>query len=455
MHDLRILNATVVTDGASRPLDIGIEGGQIAELEEPGALGPARAEIEASGLHVLPGAIDVHFHCRAPSRPDRGDFASETAAAAAGGVTTVFEMPISDPACSTPEVFRRRQELATAQARVNVALYSGAVLGGAVRAAEMAELGAIGFKLFTVSPPPERAREFAGLWATDEGAILEALHDVAGTGLRCVVHAENEGLVRHFARTPRADSVVPRPPVVEAVAIASVAALAKEAGAPIHIAHVSSRAALDALRGAYALGAAVSAETCPQYLVLDEHAIRTNGGIAKVAPPLREQDDVEALWTALADGTLTLVASDHSPFLVHEKAEVEYALAPQGLPTVELLLPVVLDAAVRGRLPLEAAVAYVTSTPAMLFGLYPRKGTIQLGADADLALVALDAEFRPGPDTFLTRAAGCAIVFAGMTLQARVERTIVNGTPVYERGRLVGHGAGRFVAGAAFSLERV
>jgi allantoinase len=455
MHDLRILNGTVVTDGVARRLDVGIEGGQIAELDEPGAVGSALEEIDATGLHLIPGAIDVHFHCRAPSRPDRGDFASETAAAAAGGVTTIFEMPISDPACSTPEVFRSRRALAAAQSCVNFALYSGAAVGGAERAAEMAELGAIGFKLFTIAPAAGREREFSGLWATDEGEQLDALRAVQGTGMVCVIHAESDALVRYFSSLAVADNgAPPRPPVIEATAIATIAALAKEAGARIHIAHVSSRAALDALRGAHALGADVTAETCPQYLVLDAGAVRTNGGVAKVAPPLREHEDAEALWRALADGTLTLVASDHSPFLAHEKAGVPYAIAPQGLPTVELLVPVVLDAAVRGRLPLELAVGYLTSAPAKLFGLHPRKGAVAVGSDADIAVVALGRTYSPTPENVFTRAAGCAIVFAGMTFAARVQLTLVNGTVVYDDGRIVAEHAGRFTAGGAATLER-
>jgi allantoinase len=459
MHDLRILNGTVVADGSTRPADVAIEDGLIAAVEEPGALGPARQEIDASGLHVIPGAIDVHFHCRAPSHPERGDFESETAAAAAGGVTTVFEMPISDPACSTPAVFRSRRALADGQAHVNFGLYSGAAVGTAARAHEMAELGAIGFKLFTVAPPPEREREFAGLWATDEGDVLDALSAVEPTGLPCVIHAENDRLVQYFAAQPASNGIPLRPPVVEATAIASVAMLAKEAGAQIHIAHVSSRAALDALRGAQASGAAVTGETCPQYLVLDSRSIVTNGGVAKIAPPLREHEDTDALWAALADGTLSLVASDHSPFLLHEKT-VPYPNAPQGLPTVELLLPVVLDAALRDVLPLEAAVAYVTSAPAKRFGLYPQKGTIAPGSDADIALVALNTPFRPSPETLVTRAAECAIVFTGMTLTARVESTIVNGLVVYSGGAVTPERAGRFIPGTAFSartptLERV
>jgi dihydroorotase (multifunctional complex type) len=452
--DLRILNGTLVADGLDGPFDIGIDGGQIAEIEAAGAVSPARVEIDAGGLHLMPGAVDVHFHCRAPSRPDRGDFGSESAAAAAGGVTTILEMPISDPACSTPDTFRSRRALATSQAHVNVGLYSGAALRGRERAAEMAEIGAIGFKLFTIAPAPKRESEFAGLWATDEGQILESLRAITPTGLPCVLHAENDRLVRHFARELSPDGVPRRPPVIESAAIAAVAALAKEAGTRTHIAHVTSRAALDALRGAVALGADVTGETCPQYLSLDSSAVGRVGGLAKVAPPLREPDDVAALWGGLHDGTLDLVASDHSPFLAHEK-QVAYAEAPQGLPTVELLVPVVLDGAVRGRLPLHAAVAYLTAAPAKRFGLYPRKGSLAVGSDADITAVALDEEFRPSPNTFVSRAAGCAIVFAGMRLRARVEQTFVNGALVYDRGRIVGDRAGRFVPGQAALLEPV
>ncbi len=226
MLDLRIINATVVTAEGTRQADVGIEGAAIAEVAEAGALGPAREEIDATGLYVMPGAVDVHFHCRAPSHPERGDFASETAAAAAGGVTTVFEMPISDPACSTPEVFRARRALADADAHVNVALYSGAARADGAAARAMAELGAIGYKLFTVAPAAGREREFAGLSATTDAAIHGALTAVAETGLTCVVHAESDSLIRHFEALNLAGVLPARPPGVEAVALAPVGALA-------------------------------------------------------------------------------------------------------------------------------------------------------------------------------------------------------------------------------------
>jgi dihydroorotase (multifunctional complex type) len=453
--DLRILSGVVVSDGAAAIHDIGIEAGRIVEVEESGRLGPARRELDATGLHVLPGAIDVHFHCRAPSHPERGTFESETRAAAAGGVTTIFEMPISDPACSTPEVFRQRRTLAEREANVNFALYSGAALGPAA-AAEMAAEGAIGFKLFTVTPAPDREVEFRGLWASGEPAILDALAAVGSTGLPCVIHAENEALLSHYRSLATEDGAAARPPIVEALAIAQVATLAREAEARIHIAHVTSRAALAAVRGAIAMGAAVSAETCPQYLMLDSSAVERFGGVAKIAPPLREPADSEALWDGLGDGTLSVVASDHAPFLLHEKADVPFSVAPQGLPTVELLVPVMLDAAARGRLPLELAVSLITSAPARLFGLYPEKGCIAPGSDADLALVSLTDVFHPEPASLVTRAAGCGIVFGGMSLQARVRTTIVNGRVVYSDGNLVSSAGGRFTPGrAAAALEPV
>ena len=360
-------------------------------------------------------------------------------------MTTVCEMPISDPACSTPAVFDARRALVEEQAHVNVALYGGAAVDPA-RAAAMAARGAIAFKLFMTSPSPGREREFEGLWASEEPAILSALESVATTGLPCVVHAENQRLVESFA-AGRDGRPASRPPVAEAAAIAMAATLAREAGARIHIAHVTSQSALAALRGAVAMGADVTAETCPQYLTLDEDTVARHGGLAKIGPPLRAAGECAALWKALADGELQVIASDHSPFLAEEK-DVPYASAPMGLPTVEILLAVVLDSVARGLLPLPAAVELVTSAPATLVGLYPRKGRIAAGADADLALVSLTERWRPGPATLVSRASGCGIVYDRMDLTGRVSTTIVAGRIVHDKGRPTAERAGAFVPGA-------
>jgi allantoinase len=453
MLDLRLLGGRVAGEGESLRLDVGIADGQIVEVGPHGTVGAARRELDLTGKVVLPGVVDVHFHCRAPANPERGDFASETAAAVAGGVTTVFEMPITLPACSTPEVLNARRELIEAQAYNNVALYSGAVLRGPDQTEAMAAAGAIGFKMFTISPASGREAEFAGLWTVDEFEMYESLQAIKPTGLRCVIHAENESLIRHFARTA-VDEIAPRPPVVEAVAISVLATLAASVGTPVHIAHVTSREALDALTGALAAGAPVTAETCPQYLTLDTGTVQHHGAIAKVGPPLRDPQHHASLWTAVADGRLSVVASDHSPFRLQDKTGMPFGRAAMGLPTVELLVPVVLDAVSRGVLSLERAVSLLCGNPARLFGLHPAKGTIAVGSDADVTVVDLDQTFQPSPATMRSRAADLATAYAGLKLGARVVTTIVGGQIVYAEQRICADPAGRFVPGARYAPVR-
>lgn len=457
MFDLKIVGGQVVTETGPELLDIGVEAGKIAEIGAQGSLGPAREEHNAEGLVVIPGAVDIHFHCRAPANPERGDFSSETAAAVAGGVTTVFEMPISLPACSTPEVLADRRAVAEAQGiYANVAFYSGAVLGSATDAEAMAAAGAIAFKMFTISPPANRRGEFDGLWTCEPSEMLEVLEAIKPTGLRCVIHAEDESLVRHFAAHSR-NGLTMRPPVVEALAISIIATIAASVDTPIHIAHVTSRQAIDAVRGARVQGAPITAETCPQYLTLSSETVAAYGGIAKVGPPLRPPEHAAALWQGLVDGTLDVVASDHSPFRMIDKTGMEFACASMGLPTVELLLPVVLDAAARGIITLTQAVEMLAARPARMFGLYPQKGTIRVGSDADLTIVSLAETFQPSPETLLSHAAELAVAFAALAPHAKVKATIVDGAIVFADSELRGEPRGRFVAGKAAAeqmLER-
>jgi allantoinase len=236
--------------------------------------------------------------------------------------------------------------------------------------------------------------------------------------------------------------------VVEALAISVIATIAASVGTPIHIAHVTSEQALDAVRGARAQGAPITAETCPQYLTLNSGTVKTYGGIAKVGPPLRPPEHAVALWQGLADGTLGVVASDHSPFRLTDKTGMDFAHASMGLPTVELLVPVVLDAAVRGILTLAQAVNLLTASPARMFGLYPQKGAIEVGSDADLTIVSLAESFQPSPETLHSRAAELAVAFEALTPHAKVEATVVDGTIVYADSVLRGEPRGRFVAGS-------
>lgn len=445
MLDCAIVNGTVISDGTRLTADVGIDGDRIVEVAASGTLGAARRTIDAAGCFVLPGAIDIHFHCRAPSHPERGTFASETRAAAVGGVTTLFEMPISDPACSTPEVLTLRRQLGERECLINFALYAGGAVSDPTTAEMLVEAGAIGFKIFTTTPPPDREQEFKGLSAVAEDQIYCALEAIRDTGRRTVFHAENQPLIDHFART-LSHGVPYRPPLIEAVQIGIISAMAHELGGPVHIAHVTSAAGLDAVRAARYMGAPLSAETCPQYLLFTEAEVDRVGAFARIAPPLRSVADRNALWSGLRDGSLAVVASDHSPFRPEEKTSVPFAQAPFGMPTVEMLVPALLDAGQNERIPLEMAVDLVTAAPARLFGLFPRKGAVAAGSDADIVIYDPNELNEVHIDRLTSRAAGCARAFDGMKLRGTITHTLVNGTVVYDHGTIVDGPHGRFVA---------
>ena len=454
MFDTIIRGATVVTPEGARILDLALLGGRIAALLEPDAPAETRITIDARGKHVVPGAIDIHFHVRAPAYPERGTVASETRAAAAGGVTTIFEMPISKPCCATPEIVRSRRELFSREAYINFALYGapGTLDPGDVQG--MADEGVIGFKIFMTEAPLGRDDEFVGLCLPDEGSQYEALKLVAQTGRVLVVHAESNELLNHFSNrllaTGRNDPEAhgeSRPPVVEAVAIAKLLTLNEVARAKMHIAHVSSRHAVESLRKFQPV-MDVTGETCPQYLLFTEQALSDYGSYAKINPPLRTEDDQEALWEALRDGTLMAVTTDHSPFATEEKerAKTDIWAAPPGAPGIEELVPSMLDAAAKGKVTLEQAVNLISTNGAKRFGLYPKKGAIQEGADADLIIVDLQAQTTIDKTKLFTQARLCDYLYDGMTFQGKVLTTILGGRIIYRDGEVLGQpGWGKFV----------
>lgn len=436
----------MVSDGRSRPTDVGVEGALITEVSPPGGLGPARREIDASGLLVIPGAVDAHFHCRAPSHPERATFASESRAAASSGVTTLFEMPISDPPCSTPEAFAARRELGEAESLVDFALYSGAGITDPARAEAMAESGAIGFKLFTHNPPPERLDEFEGLCASEPGHIYDCLRTVSATGLRCAVHSESQQMMDRFRGDSDRFGNPSRPPLVEAAAIALVATIARDLDIPAHIVHITSRLATEEVQAAQSLGVDLSGESCPHYLTFDESYIPRFGNFVKVGPPLRPAEDVAFLWEALYRGTLTVVASDHAPFTPEEKASADFASSGQGIPSLEMLVPIMVDAGLTGRFPLERAVEVMTANPAKLFGIYPRKGAISPGSDADLVLVDPNGQLTADSARFLSRSGGSGRAYDGMRLTGRVLTTLSRGRLVFTEGKVAGGAGGKMVS---------
>lgn len=454
-YDTLIKNGRAVTPQGIQPLDIAIKDGKIAALLTRGTGAEAVEVIDAQDKLVLPGAVDIHFHCRAPGYPERGDFASETRAAAAGGVTTLFEMPISKPCCATGDVFRMRKALGEENVYVNFGLYAAPGLLDPAEIEDMVNEGAIGFKIFTTSPPAGRDDEFEGLCLPDVRDMYRAMQLVKDTGLVLAVHAENESLINWHTKllkdAGRNDVMAhgpSRPPVVEATAVAELLTLNEAVGARLHIVHMTSRAAVDVLRRYQAAGVNATGETCPQYLFFTEEDMKRAGPYAKINPPLRTADDQAALWDALADGTLSAVTTDHSPFTVEEKerAKTDIWMTPPGANGIEELVLGMMDAALKGRLSIEDAVNLIATNGAKLFGIYPQKGAIMVDADADLVIYDTERNTTIHQDMLFSKAKACDKLYEGMTFRGRIERTLVNGHTVFDDGEIKGEpGWGKFV----------
>jgi allantoinase len=455
MLDLSIRGGRVVSEHGIVPADIGIENDKIAWVAQKGTMPAARREINADNKLILPGAVDIHFHVRAPSHPERGTFATETQAAAAGGVTTVLEMPISLPCCARRQVLEDRKALALSQAYVNFGLYGAPGLLERGEILGMAEAGACGFKIFTHAVPAGREAEFLGLCLEDEGDVFQALEMIKETGLLVSFHAENQRLIDLFEQRIRATGrkdpaafTASRPPVVEATSVAELSQLCKSVDTRVHIAHVSCAEALQVLQAAQAEGLPMTGETCPHYLLFTEEDMVTHGPFAMIKPPLRTEDDQMALWQGLFDGSLSAVTTDHSPFTLAEKEQAQDNIwqSAIGAPGIEALVPCMMTEAIEGRISLEQAVRFICAQPARLFNLYPQKGVIQPGADADVVIYNPTPVGNIDSSRWLSKSRVTDRLYHGRPVRGRVDTTVVNGQIVYSDGKIVAEaGIGAFV----------
>ncbi|MBB3950006.1 dihydroorotase [Aureimonas jatrophae] len=442
--DMLVRGGEVVDEAGVRPADVAIRDGRIAALLPPGEAAEARETLDAAGLHVLPGAIDIHVHVRAPAFPERGTVESETAAAVAGGITALFEMPITQPCCNSGERVRARVEHFRGRSLAHFAMIAapGRLDDASIEA--IREAGAIAFKIFTTAMPAGRETEFSGLARPDEGEEFEALRACARTGLPVIVHAESAQLLDHFAAAtqgldPRGAATHERmrPTLCESVAVARLLAMNMEAGAKLHIAHVTSAATVRVLR-AFRGTSDFTAETCPHYLLFtgDEDVARA-GVFGRVNPPIRAAADRAALWEAVRDGTIGFVTTDHAAFSLadKERANGDFTSAPPGTPGLEILVPTLLDAVAVGQLSLPDLARLLSAEPARRFAL-PTKGRVEPGFDADLTLVDLAGETRFPLGAMRTKARDVAHLYADRRFRGRVAATVLGGRPVYAAGEL-------------------
>jgi allantoinase len=427
----------------AEPADVAVVDGAVA------AVGPelkltGRQEIDARGLHVLPGGVDPHVHFDEPGRADWEGFATGSAALAAGGFTTFADMPLnSTPPTVDADAFDRKAAAAHGAAAVDFALWAGLVPGNLRQLDGLVARGALGFKAFMCESG------LADFPPVDDVTLWEGMRRCAELDAIVLVHAENDAIVRELTRravasgrTGARDFLASRPVAAELEAISRALFFAGETGCAVHIVHVSTPRGVELVERARADGVDASCETCPHYLLLTEADVPRLGAVAKCAPPLRTAEDREGLWDLLRIEAVPFVASDHSP-CPPELRRGDFFQAWGGIAGCQTTLQLLLaEGYARRGVPLPDVVALTATNAARRFRL-AGKGAIEPGADADLVLVDLSAEWELRDDELLYRHR--LTPYTGLRVRGRVARTLLRGETVFEAGRVISPPAGRLV----------
>ncbi|MBS62655.1 allantoinase AllB [Salinisphaera sp.] len=440
--DLVIHGGTIVSDTHQFAASVAIDNGLIVAVGADHTMPAATERFDASGLHLLPGAIDVHVHFRDPGYDYKETWESGTAAAAMGGTTTVFEMPNTHPPTADPAAVADKLERAHSNAYVDFGVYGLLAENNVDQLEALAEAGVIGYKCFM-------GNTFGNLPSPSTGAMLEAFERIAPLGLRTSLHAETASIMawryERLKAAQRNDAlahVAARPSVVAVEAVARAAILSEWSGARIHVLHVSSGAELRPMAEAKARGVDITAETCPHYLRFNTDDYARLGSVIRVNPPVREAHDSDALWRGLADGTLDMIATDHAPHLPEEKHNDVIWDADCGFPGVETQMSLMLDSVNAGQLSLCDYVRISSVAPARAWGLHPAKGRIGVGADADIALVDM-ARAETIDQNMLHSVNARISPFHGMRVTGVPVHTLVGGRFVMRDRRLVAEARGQ------------
>ncbi|OLB96310.1 MAG: allantoinase [Candidatus Rokubacteria bacterium 13_1_40CM_68_15] len=440
--DLVVRGGTIVSSTGAMSAGIAVDGGVIVAIARDDALPEARETIDAAGKYVLPGVIDPHVHFRSPGYEYKEDWTSGTAAAACGGVTMVLEMPNSDPPTSTVDGLQVKQAIAARDAYVDYALYGLLGQQNLDELPGLARHGVIGLKCFMGNNP---------IGHIDDGAMLEGLEIAASLGLRVAVHAENAAIIERRSGRLRAAGrrdplahLESRPAVCAVDAVERAIAFAEAAGAQLHIAHEGCKDALPIIRDAKSRGVALTAETCPHYLLLTAEDMHRVGHVLRVNPPVRGPGHAEPLWNGLVDGIIDMLATDHAPHAIPEKTADDIWDCVSGFGGLETAVPLLLTEVNRGRITLEQYVRWSSLAPARTWGLYPRKGVLDVGSDADIVIVDLERDGTIRADRFQSKSK--ITPFEGFRTKGQPVCTIVRGRVVMRDGTLEGRpGWGRLV----------
>ncbi len=440
--DLVVHNCTVVTETGRVPdAGVAVEDGTIVAVGRPDRLPAADRRFDADGKLLVPGIVDAHIHNREPGLEYKEDWESATRAAAAGGVTSVVGMPNTDPIVDRPDRLELKLERGDRSAHVDFGSFVVITSENLGEIPALADAGAVGFKIFlgsTVGDVP----------APTDGEILEAMEAVRETGKRLGFPEENGEIIDHYTRRFREagrnrpiDHAHSRPVIAEREAVERMTTFAEETGASIHMYHVSSGSAAAAVARGKDRGVDVTAESCPHYLWFTEEVLERKGNVARIQPPIRDAEQHEMLWEVGIDGgAIDSIATDHAPHTPEEKGAAEPFgdtwEAAAGFVGLETEVPVMLTFVADGRLRLEEWVRRHSSEPARIWGLYPRKGSLQVGTDADFTIVDPDHEWTL--DASELHSKHPVTPFEGETFTGKATATVVRGEVVYADGEVRG-----------------
>ena len=441
--DLNLVNLKVHTGELLIEAGISIRDGKIVKVAKTPNLPEAEETVDCGGLLAIPGPIDVHVHLRDMELSYKEDFYTGTCAAAAGGFTTVLDMPNTKPPTDSPEKLAEKVERARRSVVVNVGFYAIPPLDGqTVR--ELVSRGAVAFKV-------NLCKRWTDWDTGSQENLVRAFRMISEAGRPVAVHAEEGSIVseaeerlRSSGRSGVMDYLEAHPDRAEFRAVRRVIQATLSSGARTHVCHVSTVWAVEALSRAKRFRVPVTCEVTPHHLFLTSKDLERIGTKAIVDPPLRSEVDVEALWRALREGVVDVVASDHAPHAEWEKVGDVWEVSP-GFPGLETTLPLMLDAVNRGLVELDVVVRALCVRPAEIFGLVG-KGRIREGYDADLVLVDMDGWWRVDPSEFHSKAKYSP--FEGWRLMGVPVKTIVGGVVVAEGREVVGKpGSGRVLVG--------
>lgn len=425
MYDLLIRDATIVSSAGRLVADIAVEDGKIAYVGGSPA-GGAHEEVSAIGHFVMPGVIDTHVHFRDPGHTHKEDWASGSRAALKGGVTTVLDMPNTDPPTLDEKTIRAKLALAAEKSVVNFGVWIGASPDSLANIGPAWDAGLVcGTKVFLGNS--------TGALAIDDETFARVFTETKGL---IGIHAEDEGkLTAARARYegqegPEHNDV--RPPEAAAEAVSRILTMVQETGRSVHICHMSTSAELNILEPHHG-DLPITTEVCPHHLFLSVETYKGDKNLAKVNPPVRSELDRRALWTAVKRGRLHTFGSDHAPHTAEEKAQ-DYWNAPSGIPGIETMFPLLLNAVRHGRLNLERLVEMSCEAPARIFGL-ANKGTIEEGKDADLILFKEGESTRLAKDMLVTKAGWSP--FVGREVSVPPVLVVVNGVVGARNGVLM------------------